>query len=46
MNYIIDNIFVDFLIRAKKSTYANSTIEKVSSSRVGSSDYNNESWGR
>jgi hypothetical protein len=39
---IIDNTFVDFLIRAKKSTYANSTIEKVSSSRVGSSDYNYE----
>ncbi len=39
---IIDNTFVDFLIRAKKSTYANSTIEKVASSRIGSSDYNYE----
>ena len=39
---IIDNTFVDFLIRAKKSTYANSTIEKVLSSKVGSSDYNYE----
>lgn len=34
--------FMDFLIKAKKSTYANYTIEKVSSSRVGSSDYNYE----
>lgn len=39
---IIDNTFIDFLIRAKKSTYANSTIEKVAESRVGSSDYNYE----
>jgi len=39
---IIDDTLVDFLIRAKKSTYANSTIEKVLSSRVGSSDYNYE----
>lgn len=39
---IIDNTFIDFLIRAKKSTYANSTIEKVAKSRVGSSDYNYE----
>lgn len=37
-----EKIFVDFLIRAKKSTYANSTIEKVTSSRVGSADYNYE----
>lgn len=41
MNYI-DNTFIDFLIKAKKSTYANSTIEKVASSRTGSSDYNYE----
>ena len=34
--------FMDFLIKAKKTTYANYTIEKVSSSRVGSSDYNYE----
>ncbi len=39
---IIDNTFIDFLIRAKKSTYANSAIEKVVESRVGSSDYNYE----
>ena len=39
---IIDKTFIDFLIRAKKSTYANSTIEKVAESRVGSSDYNYE----
>lgn len=39
---IIDNTFIDFLIRAKKLTYANSTIEKVVSSRVGSADYNYE----
>lgn len=29
---VIDDTFSDFLIRAKKSTYANSTIEKVKSS--------------
>lgn len=34
--------FEKFLIKAKKSTYANSTIEKVASSRIGSSDYNYE----
>lgn len=34
--------FVEFLIRAKKSTYANSSVEKVESTRVGSSDYNYE----
>lgn len=39
---IIDDTFIDFLIKAKKSTYANSTIEKVVSSREGSSDYNYE----
>lgn len=39
---IIDNTFIDFLTRAKKSTYANSTIEKVLESRMGSSDYNYE----
>lgn len=39
---IIDNKFIDFLIRAKKSTYANSSMEKVVASRVGSSDYNYE----
>lgn len=42
MELYIDNIFTDFLIRAKKSTYANSAIEKVDSSRVGSADYNYE----
>lgn len=35
---IIDDTFTDFLIKAKKSTYANSTIEKVNASRIGSSD--------
>ena len=39
---IIGDTFIDFLIRAKKSTYANGNIEKVSSSRIGSSDYNYE----
>ena len=42
MENIINEKFIDFLIRAKKSTYANSTIEKVKSSRVGSSDYHYE----
>lgn len=37
-----DNIFTNFLIKAKKSTYANSSIEKVNPSRVGSSDYHYE----
>ena len=39
---ICDKIFIEFLIRAKKSTYANSLIEKVESTRIGSSDYNYE----
>lgn len=39
---VIDDVFMDFLIRAKKSTYANSTIEKVKPSRIGSSDYQYE----
>ncbi len=34
--------FTKFLIKAKKSTYANSSIEKVEASRLGSSDYNYE----
>ena len=43
MNANVNNkAFIDFLIKSKKSTYANSTIEKVTSSRVGSSDYNYE----
>ena len=42
MENTIDNIFIDFLIKAKKLTYANSTIEKVKSSRIGSADYNYE----
>ncbi len=41
-NSIIDSTFINFLIRAKKSTYANSSIEKVESSRLGSSDYHYE----
>ena len=36
------NTFINFLINAKKSTYANSNIKKVESSRVGSSDYHYE----
>ena len=39
---INNSTFVNFLIKAKKSTYANSTIEKSKSSRIGSSDYNYE----
>ena len=39
---INSSTFVNFLIKAKKSTYANSTIEKSKSSRTGSSDYNYE----
>jgi hypothetical protein len=33
------NKLKDFLIKAKKATYANANIEKVSSSRLGSKDY-------
>ena len=29
----IENTFINFLINAKKETYANSTVEKVKSSR-------------
>ena len=32
----------DFLIEAKKQTYANGNVEKVESSRLGSSDYHYE----
>lgn len=39
---IIDDTFIDFLIKAKKSTYANSIIEKVKASRIGLSDYHYE----
>lgn len=39
---IIDNTFIDFLISAKKGTYANSIVEKVNSSRLGSNDYHYE----
>ena len=39
---VLNNTFIDFLIRAKKSTYANNTIEKVISSRIGSLDYDYE----
>ena len=35
----MDNHFVTFLINAKKGTYANSKVEKVNSSRLGSHDY-------
>lgn len=39
---MLDNNFKKFLINAKKSTYANSTVEKSNSSRVGSTDYHYE----
>lgn len=39
---IINETFINFLIKAKKSTYANSNIEKSDSSRIGSSDYEYE----
>ena len=39
---INNSTFVNFLIKAKKSTYANGSIEKSKSSRIGSSDYNYE----
>ena len=42
MDNIINENFIKFLIKAKKSTYANSIIEKVRSSRSGSSDYHYE----
>ena len=38
----MDNSFEIFLINAKKATYANSKIEKVHSSRLGSNDYHYE----
>ena len=38
----IGNTFIDFLISAKKGTYANSAVEKVNSSRLGSNDYHYE----
>ena len=38
----IENTFINFLINAKKETYANSTVEKVKSSRLGSKDYHYE----
>mgnify|MGYP000010586641 CR=1 FL=1 len=39
---IINDTFIKFLIKAKKSTYANSNIKKVKPSRIGSSDYHYE----
>lgn len=36
------NLLIGFLIEAKKQTYANSNAKKISSSRLGSKDYNNE----
>lgn len=36
------DILMNFLIHAKKQTYANSNIKKVSSSRLGSNDYHYE----
>lgn len=38
----MDSSFEIFLINAKKATYANSKIEKVHSSRLGSNDYHYE----
>ncbi|MDE5539340.1 MAG: XRE family transcriptional regulator [Bacilli bacterium] len=39
----MDNkILTEFLITAKKNTYANSSVEKIVSSRVGSFDYHYE----
>lgn len=38
----MDKEFNDFLIKAKRSTYANSNIEKEKSSRLGSNDYHYE----
>lgn len=29
----------DFLVKAKKATYANANVEKVASTRSGSNDY-------
>ena len=34
--------FEEFLIKAKKETYANSQIKKVNSNRLGSNDYHYE----
>lgn len=39
---MFDNVFIEFLVKAKKSTYANDTIKKADSSRIGSKDYNYE----
>lgn len=38
----MNNNLKKFLIEAKKQTYANSNIEKIESSRLGSSDYHYE----
>ena len=38
----MDNTFINFLIEAKKATYANQNAEKVKASRLGSSDYQYE----
>lgn len=38
-----DALLIRFLVSAKKMTYANATIEKVNSSRLGSNDYHYES---
>jgi len=38
----MDKYFEIFLINAKKETYANSQVEKVTSSRIGSNDYHYE----
>jgi len=42
INNFIDDTFIEFLIKAKKSTYANSNIEKAETSRLGSADYHYE----
>ena len=39
---IINDTFINFLIKAKTLTYANNTIEKVESTRMGQVDYHYE----
>ncbi len=41
-NDLPTSLLLGFLIEAKKETYANASIEKVSSSRLGSNDYHYE----
>lgn len=41
-NDLPKNLLIGFLIEAKKQTYANSTVEKEGSTRLGSNDYHYE----